>query len=490
MERDGDGTSYIGARRTAVKRSRTSVLGAGLVAAVLGTMAPNAARAAETLSLAPGRTRVIADQFRPAQVSVGDPRVADADDLGNGVLVTAHEPGSTTITLIPEGTGAPREILVKVEGGGGGGGADCGAIRKLVSSLPGVTVAVAGGQCAIDGRVSSEAQLERIRKIAEQFPGVLLLVEIDPMILEVVRERLAADLAVDDVGVRRVGDKLILEGEAQGEADSRRIEALARSYTSQIVNLLRVNPIQRTVGPGRTVQIDVTFLAASTSALDSLGIHWSPAGNATVEANVDLTAPAKAERLLTGLVTNLLPSLQTANETGRLRVLERGALSTKSGQHAELFTGGEVGVPVPQGDGSTHVEFKEIGVRLGLDAVVLGDKVDLAIVGDVSALAQPAPGGVLSLSRSRIQTTQIATSGESVVIGGWLTRRTHLVNDRVPPGGGGALFSFLKSKELEDENSQLLIVITPTVLASPAQSLVDLDREIRARVDTIEADMR
>ena len=45
-----------------------------------------------------------------------------------------------------------------------------------------------------------------------------------------------------------------------------------------------------------------------------------------------------------------------------------------SGQEAQFLAGGEFPIPIPQAFGVTTIQFKEFGVRLGFNPLVLSDK--------------------------------------------------------------------------------------------------------------------
>jgi type IV pilus assembly protein PilQ len=76
-------------------------------------------------------------------------------------------------------------------------------------------------------------------------------------------------------------------------------------------------------------------------------------------------------------------------------------------------------------------------------------------------------GGVPSINTQRANTTVLVSDGETTVIGGIYDSRTTESNDTTPGLGRIPLLKWLfKREDISDENTELLIFITPRIIRS------------------------
>lgn len=262
------------------------------------------------------------------------------------------------------------------------------------------------------------------------------------------------------------------------------------------------------------VQADIRFVEVSRSRLHDVGTRLQirslsrpnffnapNAGNATgLPSGVKVQAPgstgpdAPVYSGITDVFTNGLAGIPTLSDsfnilwgggsrrfmaainlleqTGYAYTLSRPSLVALSGQSANFLAGGEVPVPVPQGqNGSVGIEYKEFGVRLTISPTVIdADQILLKVAPEVSELdfsnAVTIQGTIIPALRIRRTDTTISLAdGESFIIGGLVSRSTLSNVDKLPGLGNiPILGAFFRSTRFESEDRELLMIVTPRLI--------------------------
>lgn len=240
-----------------------------------------------------------------------------------------------------------------------------------------------------------------------------------------------------------------------------------------------------------TVQVDVKVVEFNRSTLKQVGLNifstranshgfsfgsFGPSslkestfngnGSLATDANNPL---AQAFSLLfnfgrAGIGVNL--SLLEGN--GMARVLAEPTLVALSGQSASFLAGGELPIPVPQGLGTTSIEYKQFGIGLTVTPTVLSNnRIALKVAPEASDLdytnALSISGtAVPAISTRRADTTVELGDGESFIIGGLVSRTTSSNADKVPLLGDiPVLGSFFRHNNFKSSEKELVIVVTP-----------------------------
>ena len=153
------------------------------------------------------------------------------------------------------------------------------------------------------------------------------------------------------------------------------------------------------------------------------------------------------------------------------RVLAEPTLVAMSGQSASFLSGGELPVPVPQGLGSTAIEYKPFGIGLTLTPTVLSnDRIVLKVAPEASDLDYTnslSLGGVAvpAITTRRADTTVELGDGESFIIGGLVSRTTTSNADKIPLLGDlPILGTFFKQSKYQMSEKELVIVVTPQLV--------------------------
>ena len=205
---------------------------------------------------------------------------------------------------------------------------------------------------------------------------------------------------------------------------------------------------------------------------------WGPA--------IDEFAPndlfIEGKGLFASLLTNdflLNLTLEAAKENGLAKILAEPNLTTLSGQEARFLSGGEFPIPVPQGDDTVTIEFKEFGVGVGFLPVVLGDgRINMVLNVSVSELVNSnnvsvsSTGSsttflVPSLSKRSANATVELQDGQTIAIAGLLNENMREVINKFPGLGDIPILGHLfRSQEYVKGETELVILVTPH-LAKP-----------------------
>lgn len=305
---------------------------------------------------------------------------------------------------------------------------------------------------------------------------------------------------VEGVRVERLrSDEFLLVGQALRPRDSKLAAALAERYPSQIVN--QVTAPNVVMKP--TVNIYAKVVEVRRSSLKDIGFDWSNTINGPSYAQVSDYATNDYFRTalpfqVQGGGPLLLPTdvgtqtyfgwatifdsmIDLLANTGNARLLAEPQLSVVSGEDAEFLVGGEVPIPVPDGEGGIEIEYKEYGIILNIapqadaaGAISAQVEVEVSSIDD-SVTVNGYPGFVTR----RTDTDVNLRNGESFVISGLLSNEESKDVNKVPGLGDipilGELF---KSRSFRNQETELLILVRPTVVTALSEANQRLLRKL------------
>jgi pilus assembly protein CpaC len=203
----------------------------------------------------------------------------------------------------------------------------------------------------------------------------------------------------------------------------------------------------------------------------------SPANPLIIGPNTDAFATWRR----TDGSASFLSTMRLLEESGAARTLASPNLVATSGDSASFLAGGEFPVPIARSVDDTGItvtiEWKEYGVRLNFVPTVLdGGRIRLRVAPEVSApdFSRAVTFGgyvVPGVVTRRVATTVEMGSGDVLVIGG--VKHTENVKSvkKVPILGDIPLLKVLfKSTKTESVDRDLVIAVTPTILAQLAKT--------------------
>ena len=150
------------------------------------------------------------------------------------------------------------------------------------------------------------------------------------------------------------------------------------------------------------------------------------------------------------------------------------------GSEGSILVGGEIPIPVAQSSSGTSgisasvtIEYKPYGVRLLVNAALVGDKtVQMTVTPEVSELdygagLQLSGFSVPALTVRRATSTLQMADDETLVIGGLYSNTVSRQVNRIPLLSQiPVLGEFFKSTTTHKEESELLILIQPEIVTS------------------------
>jgi pilus assembly protein CpaC len=400
-------------------------------AATLAGRAPDAridiqGEPGQTIALAVGEQRRIGAAQPLARVAVGDPAVADVLVIKEGsrngaVLIGGKSAGTTSLTLWIKGRTEPLAYTVDVRPGA--------ASALLDSSTP------------------------QVRK----FGGDAVISDTTPTMESHQRAVAAAS-----------------SGNAKGDS---------------------VTDISTIATPG-VVQVDVRVVEFSRAVLKEAGLNlfkqsngfafgsFAPSGLASFtggatsgfQATSVIPIASAFNLVLNSAGRGIFADLSLMESNNLARVLAEPTLVALSGQSASFLAGGEIPVPVPEGLGTTSIQYKPYGVGLTLTPTVLSPKrIALKVAPEASDLdfqnAITINGiSVPAITTRRADTTVELGDGESFVIGGLIDRETSSNVSKVPLLGDLPIIgTFFKQLNYQKNDKELVIIVTPHLVSPLAK---------------------
>ena len=238
------------------------------------------------------------------------------------------------------------------------------------------------------------------------------------------------------------------------------------------------------------VNLDRSEFSLGPMALN--GTFGLAAGTALASTGVPSLAIASSDF---GII---LKALQSQN---RLHVLSNPSVMAANNEVANIQVGETIFIPesttfYDTGTSNTQLQQREVGVSLEVTPSINPDGfVRLDIRPELSALSKQQDEPVPNVRTPRIlsrtaDTTVTVQDGQTIVLGGLIGERYEWIEDKVPFFGDLPIIGALFRSETEDmTRTELLIVITPHVIRSPAR-LSEMDAITDAEIDRLSLPQR
>ena len=332
-------------------------------------------------------------------------------------------------------------------------------------------------------------------------------------------DMLRAAMPDSNISVTNVGQMAVLNGTVASPADAAQAEALVRTLLNPGVDTstpgaaLKVIPVNRLktavplqvtlkvkvaeVNRSLLKQIGVNLFSSDATSGFQFGIGQGDGSSVSGGAG----SPFSVGSLIGGGTTigaagklfglDLAGAIDLAAKDGVVSILAEPNLSALSGETASFLAGGEFPIPVPQGNGSVTIEYKQYGVGLAFTPVVLADgRISMRVRPEVSELSNEGAVkigdvNVPAITTRRAETTVELGSGQSFMIAGLLRNSNANEINKAPFLGDlpilGALFRSTSYKRSETE---LVIIVTPYLVRPVSRQLALPTDGYRAPSDT------
>ena len=307
--------------------------------------------------------------------------------------------------------------------------------------------------------------------------------------LDAVREQLAAELPGQDVSLTFEEGMTFLHGTVADLVSADRALSIA-SNLGKVVNLLQVKvPSSEpqillkvrfaNVDRSRSVELGATFLTQGNNVSPGGLLKGQFGGTPTYDISQSATNTSVTDLLNIFLFRpdfNFGAAIKALEAKQLAQVLAEPNLLTLSGHRASFLAGGEFPFPTLQGGGSgvgqITIQFREFGIRLNFTPTVTPrGTIKLEVEPEVSSL-DPSNGLTIQgytipgLDTRRVQTEVELQNNQSLVIAGLLDNRLTEAINRVPGLANiPVLGKLFESRSVLKNNSELLVVVTPEIVA-------------------------
>jgi pilus assembly protein CpaC len=195
------------------------------------------------------------------------------------------------------------------------------------------------------------------------------------------------------------------------------------------------------------------------------------------DGGIQIPAGAKYATVLTDFSTDkVLAFIEAEEQRGNARLLAEPNLIAGNKDTASFLAGGELPIPIIQpggqgGQAQVVIQYREFGIRLAFRGEIISDTlIKLSLIPEVSSLdyanAILLQGiRIPALRTRRINTTLDVQRDQSLIVSGLFAGEEERVKTGIPLLKDipilGALFS---SSRFQRNESELLVVVTPTVI--------------------------
>ncbi|MBW3543599.1 MAG: pilus assembly protein N-terminal domain-containing protein, partial [Planctomycetes bacterium] len=287
----------------------------------------------------------------------------------------------------------------------------------------------------------------------------------------------------------KVQDSVVLRGWVTEPAHITHIVEVAEQFFPRVLNQMQVGGVQQVALRVKVMEVQrskvrrmgfnflrVTqdgFLSVTPGQLVQISELIAPFGG---PPGLSVASQTLADPQIVGGVVRedsiFQGFLEALKQEGLLKILAEPELVATNGRPAQLLSGGEFPILVPQSLGTVTIEWREFGVRLEAVPTILGQgRVRLELQPEVSerdfSNAVQINGLTVPGLTTRRANTQIEMNfGQTFVIAGLISSRKTAETNKIPILGEmpwvGAAFRRVRYDESETE---LVIMVTPELVA-------------------------
>lgn len=293
------------------------------------------------------------------------------------------------------------------------------------------------------------------------------------------------------VHIRRVGNKFLLEGGVNSEAELARCKQIAALYPGQVECLV-------TVGGGPSgdrkllVRLDFFFVQYDRTAAYTVGIGW-PA-NIGGSANNQLIVQSQMTYDFIGksvttaqasVINQPLPELDIAMQHGWAKILKQSTVVTSNGQEASFQSGGEQNFLATVG-----LTASLVSIKFGTNVSVLprfdssSKELEVKLEADVADLTAPETGTIPGKTETKLATLVTLKLGQALVLSGIRSRsQRHSVNG-LPGLSQIPVLGLLFGKHTDQqEDVEGAIFIVPSIIETVPKSSIEVIKNALSTYD-------
>lgn len=384
-------------------------------------------------------------------------------------------------------------------------------LKDLLKDIDGLQMRIMADKIVIDGEVLVVSDLNRLYAVIsdESYKAIVMnLVGVSPVGMQVLAERMQAEINKPAVKVRVFNGFFLVEGQVDSGGEADQVMNVARTMVQglliptynlegprnpfeilkkqtkglePVVNRLTIAPA-KPKPPAKTVRLTVDFVELSKDYYRNFGFAWMPSldtgGSIAFGQSTTGGVTTAGSGTLSGTIANLFPKLATAQNSGYARILEEAVLVVKSGEDSKFERTLDVPVQSVNAQGQPTFSKQQVGPKIKIKPTVSGqsDDVDVKIEFAYNGYAGKAPSGALLTLNHSYNTVLTVRSGESAAIVNAISNAISTAFNKDPPGATptNPLFTLLRSKAFQKSKSQFVVFVTPQVIETAAGGTEDI----------------
>jgi pilus assembly protein CpaC len=299
------------------------------------------------------------------------------------------------------------------------------------------------------------------------------------------------------VRIRRVGNKFLLEGGVNSEAELARCKQIAALYPGQVECLVTVGG---SGGADRKllVRLDFFFVQYDRTAAYTVGIGWpaniggASANQATIQSQLTYDFIGKSVTSAQASVINQpLPELDIAMQHGWAKILKQSTVVTSNGQEASFQSGGEQNFIATVGLTASLVSIKfgtNVSVLPRFDST--SKELEVKLEADVADLVAPETGTVPGKTETKLATLVTLKLGQALVLSGIRSRsQRHTVNG-LPGLSQIPVLGLLFGKHTDQqEDVEGAIFIVPSIIETVPKSSIEVIKNALSTYDEFSSEI-
>lgn len=292
------------------------------------------------------------------------------------------------------------------------------------------------------------------------------------------------------IRVRKIGSRLFIEGGVQNAADQDRIKQIAELYPGQVESLVTVGT--GAVDRNLNIRVDFFFVQYNKNSSYGVGISWPERiGGAAIQSTFGYDFIAGTPTAQAAVVNQPLPALDIAASNGWAKVIKQSAVITTNGNEASFSSGGEVNVPIVSGINS-KLEQISFGTNVKMQPRFdpRSGNLEVKLDADISDLV-PSQGTTLpGRQTTKLSTLVFLKLGESLVLSGIKTsgQRHQILGlpllSQIP-----VLGVFFGSHSDQEEEIEGAVFIVPSVVESVPKASYDMVKEAMTQYEAYSGDI-
>lgn len=296
------------------------------------------------------------------------------------------------------------------------------------------------------------------------------------------------------VKVRRVGSRFFIEGGVSREAELERIKHIAGLYQGQVESLVVLGgaAADRKIN----IRIDFFFVQYNKSATHRVGVSWpgSIGGAEVLQSTFAYDFLAKTVTSAQASIVNQpLPALDMAARNGWAKVLKHATVITTNGSEAEFSSGGAQNFPVANGLTAT-IQKIPFGTTVKVLPRFDPESREIQVTVDAEVIDLVAPlSAATNLPGQNISNLNTATAlklGQSVVLSGIRSESQRRTTTGLPGLASipvlGLLFGSLAT---EREDVEGAVFIIPSVIETVSDAASELIERATTQFRKFDGDM-